>query len=132
MAELLLGTELTQEQRSYLDIIRSSGDNLLHIISDVLDLSKIESQSLTLEAASFSLRAHVSEALALLAVVARNKGLELNFHVADDVPNTVCGDPTRLKQVLLNLVSNSIKFTERCVTSAAAVCFLLPEVLGMT
>eukprot|EP00897_Mesotaenium_endlicherianum_P001051 jgi/Mesen1/10947/ME000096S10525 len=104
-------TELTAEQRSYLEIIRSSGDSLLRIISDVLDLSKIESSNLQLECVSFDVRAHAHEAVALLAVVAKEKGLALRCHVAPSVPQFVAGDPVRLRQVLLNLVSNAIKFT---------------------
>ncbi|GJP43662.1 hypothetical protein CLOM_g3099, partial [Closterium sp. NIES-68] len=112
VAELLLGTDLTAEQRSYLEIIRSSGDNLLRIISDILDLSKIESRNLALESLEFDLHQQVTEALALLEVVAKDKGLYLEVEVEEGVPQMVVGDAVRLRQVLLNLISNSIKFTD--------------------
>ncbi|CAI5950847.1 unnamed protein product [Closterium sp. NIES-64] len=112
VADLLLRTPLTVEQRSYLEIIRSSGDNLLRIISDVLDLSKIESQSLGLESVAFCLETCINEATALLCVAASEKGLLLESRVAPDVPRYVRGDPGRLRQIILNLVSNSIKFTQ--------------------
>ncbi|CAI7881848.1 unnamed protein product, partial [Closterium sp. NIES-54] len=112
VAELLLGTDLTAEQRSYLEIIRSSGDNLLRIISDVLDLSKIESKNLALEHIEFNIQQQVTEALALLEVVAKDKGLYLELEIGEEVPSVVMGDPVRLRQVLLNLISNSIKFTD--------------------
>ncbi|CAI7791720.1 unnamed protein product [Closterium sp. NIES-53] len=112
VAELLLDTPLTAEQRSYLDIIRTSGDNLLRIISDVLDLSKIESQSLPLEDVPFCLATCVKEATALLSVAAADKGLRLDSHIDSDVPCFIRGDPGRLRQIILNLVSNAIKFTQ--------------------
>ncbi|CAI5506956.1 unnamed protein product, partial [Closterium sp. Naga37s-1] len=112
VADLLLRTPLTVEQRSYLEIIRSSGDNLLRIISDVLDLSKIESQSLGLESVAYCLETCINEATALLCVAASEKGLLLESRVAPDVPRYVRGDPGRLRQIILNLVSNSIKFTQ--------------------
>eukprot|EP00897_Mesotaenium_endlicherianum_P003575 jgi/Mesen1/3245/ME000187S02401 len=113
VAELLLGTPLTEEQHTYLEIIRSSGHNLLRIISDVLDLSKIESQNLELEALRFNLRLHLDDALALLEVVSREKGLQLTCDIDERVPEVVVGDPVRVRQVLLNLISNSIKFTTK-------------------
>ncbi|CAI5500700.1 unnamed protein product [Closterium sp. Naga37s-1] len=112
VAELLLDTPLTAEQRSYLDIIRTSGDNLLRIISDVLDLSKIESQSLPLEDVPFCIETCVREATALLSVAAADKGLQLDSHIDSDVPCFIRGDPGRLRQIILNLVSNAIKFTQ--------------------
>ncbi|CAI7837421.1 unnamed protein product, partial [Closterium sp. NIES-54] len=112
VAELLLDTPLTAEQRSYLDIIRTSGDNLLRIISDVLDLSKIESQSLPLEDVPFCLATCVKEATALLSVAAADKGLRLDSHIDSDVPCFIRGDPGRLRQIILNLVSNAINSGE--------------------
>lgn len=113
VVELLLSTPLSLEQRSYLEIIQASGNNLLRIISDVLDLAKMESQSLTLEYLEFDLREHIDEALALFRVVAEEKGLVLSSCVDASVPKIIVGDSLRLRQVLLNLVSNSIKFTNR-------------------
>lgn len=113
VAELLLATELTDEQRAYLEIIQSSGDNLLRIISDVLDLTKIETQNLELEAIEFNIHKQVSDAVGLLRVVAEERGLSLECQVAADVPMMVVGDPVRLRQVLLNLMSNAVKFTSR-------------------
>ncbi|GJP65200.1 hypothetical protein CLOP_g22106 [Closterium sp. NIES-67] len=112
VAELLLDTPLSEEQRSFLDIIRTSGDNLLRIISDVLDLSKIESQSLPLEDIPFCLTTCVKEATALLSVAATEKGLLLDSRIDSHVPRIISGDPGRLRQIILNLVSNAIKFTQ--------------------
>eukprot|EP00271_Cylindrocystis_brebissonii_P002791 TRINITY_DN1358_c0_g2_i4.p1 TRINITY_DN1358_c0_g2~~TRINITY_DN1358_c0_g2_i4.p1 ORF type:complete len:649 (-),score=180.14 TRINITY_DN1358_c0_g2_i4:614-2560(-) len=112
VAELLLATPLTAEQRSLLEMICSSGDNLLRIISDVLDLSKIEGEMLIIEFSEFNLRKHLQEAMALEDVVIRDKGLELCTVVHEDVPQTVVGDIVRIRQVLLNLVNNAAKFTD--------------------
>eukprot|EP00271_Cylindrocystis_brebissonii_P002800 TRINITY_DN1358_c0_g7_i1.p1 TRINITY_DN1358_c0_g7~~TRINITY_DN1358_c0_g7_i1.p1 ORF type:complete len:1231 (-),score=295.91 TRINITY_DN1358_c0_g7_i1:99-3791(-) len=112
VAELLLDTPLTAEQRSMLEMICMSGDNLLRIISDVLDLSKIEGEMLIIEFSEFNLRKHLQEAMALEDVVIRDKGLTLCTEVKDDVPQTVVGDIVRIRQVLLNLVNNAAKFTD--------------------
>ncbi|CAI7857318.1 unnamed protein product, partial [Closterium sp. NIES-53] len=112
VTELLLRTELTEEQRSYLEVILSSGENLLNIISDVLDISKIEARSIVLESIPFSLRETIEDSLSSVRVLALQKDLELNVFVEDDLPSKVIGDPTRFRQVLLNLLSNAIKFTE--------------------
>ena len=111
VAELLLDTPLSAEQRSYVETIRGSGDHLLKLINDILDLAKIEGRNLELEALRFGLREEVHQALALLDRGARDKGLTLAVHVADDVPDGVVGDPMRLRQILLNLLSNALKFT---------------------
>jgi PAS domain S-box-containing protein len=112
MTELLLDTELDQEQRGFTEMIRSSGDALLRMIDDVLDFSKIESGKLELERRPFELRECVESALELVAARAAEKGLELGCLIAPDVPTRVIGDVTRLRQVLINLVSNGVKFTE--------------------
>jgi len=113
MAGLLLETPLTLEQRGYAETIYASSESLLTIINDILDFSKIESGKLELECAPFDLRACIEEALDLLAPKAAEKGLDLAYQVQDGVPDRVCGDVTRLRQILVNLVSNGIKFTPK-------------------
>ena len=113
MTELALDTELSVEQREYLEMVKSSADALLGILNDILDFSKIEMRKLELEAIPFSTRDHLSDLLKPLALRAEQKGLELVCHVVPDVPNVAVGDPGRLRQVLVNLVGNAIKFTER-------------------
>ena len=112
MTGLLLDTRLTEEQREYAEIIRTSGDALLTIINDILDFSKMEAGKLTLETTDFEVRLTVEEAVDLLATRAHEKGLEISCAVDDDVPVMVHGDPGRLRQVLVHLLSNAIKFTE--------------------
>ena len=112
MTELALDTPLTDDQRQYLKTVKSAADNLLGIINDLLDFSKIEAGKLELDPADFSLRAAVGDTLRALAVRAHRKGLELVCHVQPDVPDALVGDAGRLRQVLLNLVGNAIKFTE--------------------
>ncbi|MCX6925990.1 MAG: response regulator [Verrucomicrobia bacterium] len=111
MSGLLLETPLTQEQRGYVETIYSSSDSLLVIINDILDFSKIESGKLELESQPFDLRACVEEALDLLAPNAAKKQLDIAYLMDDGIPGRMCGDVTRLRQVLVNLVSNGIKFT---------------------
>ena len=113
MTELALDTELTYEQREQLLTVRSSAESLLSILNDILDFSKIESRRLELESTAFSLHDLVADALKPLAVHADQKGLELIEDVALDVPPGLVGDPLRLRQVLVNLVGNALKFTER-------------------
>ncbi|MCX6952892.1 MAG: PAS domain S-box protein, partial [Verrucomicrobia bacterium] len=112
MTSLLLDSKLTHEQRDYVETVRNSGDSLLTIINDILDFSKIESGRLELEQAEFSVRECVEGALDLLAPRVAEKGLDLLYEVADGVPGSVRGDPTRLRQVLVNLLGNAVKFTE--------------------
>jgi len=111
MTTLLLDTELLDEQRDFVETIRSSGEALLAIINDVLDFSKIESGRMELENHPFELFTCIEEALDVLAAKASEKKLDLGYIVEDSIPATVSGDITRLRQVLLNLIGNSIKFT---------------------
>ncbi len=112
MTDLLLETDLTPEQREYAETVRSSGEALLTVINDILDLSKIEAGKLDLEALDFDLRTTIEEVADIMAARAHQKGLELVTLVQTNVPSVVCGDPGRLRQVLLNLVGNAVKFTE--------------------
>ena len=113
MTDLALGTELTDEQREYLDMAKASADSLLTVINDVLDFSKIEAGKLELDAADFNLREMLGKAMRVLAFRAQEKGLELICEIPPEVPNTVVGDAGRLRQILVNLVGNAIKFTQR-------------------
>ncbi len=113
MTELALDTELTLEQRRYLELVKSSADSLLMIVNDILDFSKIEAGKLELDAIPFSLRDRLGDAMKTLALRAHRKGLELACRYADDVPDALLGDPGRLGQIIINLVGNAIKFTEQ-------------------
>ncbi|HYW67700.1 MAG TPA: response regulator [Candidatus Dormibacteraeota bacterium] len=113
MTDLALDTQLTPEQQEYLETVKLSADTLLTVINDILDFSKIEAGKLDLDAGDFDLRDSLESAVKTVAVRADEKGLELLCDVAPDVPEQVRGDSTRLRQVLLNLVGNAIKFTER-------------------
>jgi PAS domain S-box-containing protein len=112
MAELLADTDLSSEQREYLEMIQKSADALLSIINDVLDFSKIEAGRLDLENLDFSLRTVLGDALDTLSLRAHQKGLELAYHVGPPIPDALVGDPVRLRQVVMNLVGNAVKFTE--------------------
>jgi PAS domain S-box-containing protein len=113
MTDLLLGTELTGEQRDFAQIVRSSGDALLHVIDDILDYSKIEAGKLELEREPFDLRECVEGALDLVAPRGWEKEIELGCLIDEDAPAGILGDNARLRQVLLNLLSNAVKFTEQ-------------------
>jgi two-component system, sensor histidine kinase and response regulator len=113
MAELLMGTAMNDKQRQFSETIRNSGEALLAIINDILDFSKIESGKMELEKMPFELHDLVSEAAELFASEAHKKGLELLVAIDQSVPRQVVGDPARLRQVLLNLISNAVKFTDR-------------------
>jgi PAS domain S-box-containing protein len=112
MTDLLLGTELTGEQREFAEVVRASGDALLHVIDDILDYSKIEAGKLDLEREPFSLRECVEGALDIVAPRAWEKGIELGCLIDEAAPAGILGDQARLRQVLLNLLSNGVKFTE--------------------
>jgi signal transduction histidine kinase/CheY-like chemotaxis protein len=112
VTSLLLGTELSAEQREFMKIIRNSGDALLSIINDILDFSKIEAGKVDLEHIDFDLRVALDEVTELVAFKAHEKGLEYVAMVHPDVPSLLCGDPGRLRQILINLVGNATKFTE--------------------
>jgi PAS domain S-box-containing protein len=113
MTALLLDTRLTVEQREYAETVRRSGEALLAIINDILDFSKIEANKLTLEPMPFALRNTIAELLKTAGPLAHGKGLELTYDVAAEIPDGIEGDAGRIGQVLLNLVGNAIKFTER-------------------
>ncbi|MBV9266579.1 MAG: response regulator, partial [Acidobacteriaceae bacterium] len=113
MTELALQTELTSEQREYLEMVGSSAQTLLTLINDILDFSKIEAGKMRIEAIPVNLHEVLADALKPLAMRAQQKGLELSFHVDSGVPNQVLTDPTRLRQIVINLAGNAIKFTER-------------------
>jgi two-component system, sensor histidine kinase and response regulator len=112
MADLLAETGLTSEQRKYVDIFRKAGEALHSLVSDILDFSKIEAGQLMLEQLDFDLRELIDQTLDIYAVQADEKGLELLCQVSPDVPTHVSGDPTRLRQIMLNLIGNAVKFTE--------------------
>ncbi len=111
MTDLALETELSREQREYLETVKTSSDTLLTVINDILDFSKIEAGKIDLEVADFDVRDSLETTLKTLAVRADEKGLELLCEVAPEVPEVVRGDVTRLRQVVMNLVGNAIKFT---------------------
>jgi CheY-like chemotaxis protein len=113
MTELALDTELTREQRECLEMVMASADSLLTVINDILDFSKIEAGKLHLDPAPFPVRDGIDDTVRTLGLRAQQKGLELACHVAPDVPEVLVGDVGRLRQVLVNLVGNAIKFTER-------------------
>ena len=113
MTELTLDTDLSKEQRDNLLLVKFSGESLLTVINDVLDFSKVESGKLELEKIEFNLYDCVGETIKTLAQRAHEKGLELAYDVSSDVPSLLIGDPGRLRQVLLNLAGNAIKFTEK-------------------
>jgi signal transduction histidine kinase/DNA-binding response OmpR family regulator len=111
MTELALRTQLSTEQREYLEMVKTSADSLLTVINDILDFSKIEAGRLALDPIPFCLRSNLGDALSSLAIRAHEKGLELAYGVANDVPDNLLGDPGRLRQIILNLAGNAIKFT---------------------
>jgi len=112
MTQLALQTELTPIQREYLSTIKDSSDALLAILNDILDLSKVEAGQLTIEHVAFRLRPTIERALKPFVLRARDKGLAMAIDIAPELPDTLVGDPVRIRQVLLNLVGNAIKFTE--------------------
>ncbi len=113
MTELTLDTELKPVQREYLNAVKASADALLTIINDILDFSKIESGKLEMESIDFDLRDSLGDTVQTLALRAEEKGLELAYRVFPDVPDNLIGDPHRVRQIVINLVSNAIKFTHK-------------------
>ena len=113
MTELLLGTELDEEQRGFGEVVRSSGEALLSVINDILDFSKIEAGKLDLENHAFDLRTCVESAMELIAPTAAEQGLDLAYLLAPEAPEALVGDAARVRQILLNLLNNAVKFTER-------------------
>ncbi len=112
IADLLAKTELTPEQDRFVQIFRRSGDNLLNLINDILDLSKVEASQLDLERTGFSLSDHLDKVIEMVAPRAQEKGLSLTCEIDPSVSNELVGDPTRLRQVVMNLLGNAIKFTQ--------------------
>jgi signal transduction histidine kinase/DNA-binding response OmpR family regulator len=127
MTELLLDTELTPQQQDFVETIRTSGDTLLTIINDILDFSKIEAGKLDLEQRPLDLRTCIEGILDLLAAKAAEKGLELAYVVEPDVPQQILGDMTRLRQILINLIGNAIKFTEQGEITVSVIARKLRE-----
>ncbi len=113
MTDLVLDTSITPEQREYLEMVKVSGDSLMELLNGVLDLSKIEARKLDLEPIEFLLPLRLSETLKMMQFRAKQKGLALHWHCETDVPERLVGDPMRLRQILVNLVGNAIKFTDR-------------------
>jgi signal transduction histidine kinase/DNA-binding response OmpR family regulator len=113
MTELVLDTDLNSEQRDSLGLVKLSAESLLSIINDILDFSKIEAGKLDMESIPFEMRESLGETMKALSYRAHQRGLELIYEVQPDVPETVVGDPGRIRQIIVNLVGNSIKFTER-------------------
>ncbi|MBO9716086.1 MAG: response regulator [Pseudoxanthomonas sp.] len=113
MSELLLATPLDPRQRSYIESIRRAGEHLMRLVNDALDLARIEAGKLELDAQDFDLRALVAEVAALMAPGAEQRGLAFHVNVAEDAPRWLRGDPVRVRQILLNLLGNAVKFTDR-------------------
>ncbi len=144
MAEMVLETSLTQEQRNAIETIRSSGDSLLTLINDILDFSKIEAGKLEIETITFNLPALVDDVAQMMAHHAHSKGLELIIDVAGDIHPDVISDPSRIRQILTNLISNAVKFTDRgevyvkvhtleTFAESDLVCFMVQDTgIGMT
>ncbi len=113
MTELALSTNLDQEQREYLETVIDSSKTLLHIINDILDISKAESGKIELESVDFTLDSLLKEAVSSIVLNAHKKGLEIVYDIPPEIPRNLVGDPGRLRQVILNLFSNAVKFTEK-------------------
>src|SRR5438046_1567055 len=113
LTQVALQTELTAEQREYLELVRASGESLLAIVNDVLDISKIEAGHLTVETIPFSLRECIDEAMKTLVLGYGATGVDLSWKIAPETPDALLGDPLRLRQIMLNLVGNAIKFTQQ-------------------
>lgn len=127
MTDLLLDTTLTREQQDYVNTIKTSGEVLLTLINDILDFSKIEAGKLELENQPFDLRVCVEESLDLLASHAAQKGLNLAYLIAQDTPDIVVGDVTRLRQILVNLLGNAVKFTQQGEVVVSVTAHQIPQ-----
>ena len=130
MSELLSETTLDEEQQEFTRIIRTAGEGLLDLINDILDLSKIEANQLTLENVDFELSRITGAVIDIFSLKADQKGLELNCHLGPDVPSYIAGDPVRLKQILINLMGNAMKFTSQ--GSIQLLVSVYPEPLSRT
>ena len=113
MTDLVLGSEVSTDQRRFLEMVKSSANRLLDVVNEILDFSKIESGKIEIDHIPFSLVDVIDNSLKILAVKAHDKGLELSYHIPPELPDGLIGDPGRLRQILINLVGNSIKFTHR-------------------
>ena len=113
MAELVLNTPLSDQQRNYMETVKNCGNALLTLLNDILDVSKIEAEKMELETIAFEFRDVVADAARLLAVTASRKGVELLYHVDTNVPPQMIGDPGRIRQIIVNLISNAVKFTSK-------------------
>jgi signal transduction histidine kinase/HPt (histidine-containing phosphotransfer) domain-containing protein len=122
MTELLLASELNRKQRDYLDMVRQSASSLMEILNDILDFSKIEAGKLELEDQVFDLHATIRSASRIFTALAQNKGLKLSYLIAGDVPKRVRGDSGRLRQIIVNLVGNAVKFTSEGAVQLKAEC----------
>ena len=122
MTELLMDTELTGEQREYVHTVKSSADSLMTIINDILDFSRIEARELDVESINFALRDSLGDIMQTFALQAGEKELELLYEVSSDVPDAVVGDPGRLRQIIVNLVGNAVKFTDRGKVVLSVTC----------
>jgi PAS domain S-box-containing protein len=127
MSDVLLETNLDPQQKDYLGMVKSSATSLLSILNDILDCSKLEAGKLDLESMEFSLRRTIEETLRPLDALALHKGLRLNSYVNPALPQTLIGDPGRLRQILVNLVGNALKFTEQGEVTVQAVPVWSPE-----
>jgi len=112
LTDLMFNTKLNSEQIEYIQGIKQSADSLLNVINDILDFSKIEAKKIEMESINFNLRDSLGDILSSLALQAHKKGLELVYYIPRDIPDDVVGDPGRLRQIIINLVNNAIKFTE--------------------
>ena len=113
MVQLLLNSELTSEQRTYAEVVQTSGRTLLALIDDILDLSKIEARKIVIEKLDFNLQIVIDEVIGILRMQANTKGIAIASRIAPETPLMLRGDPNRLRQVLTNLAANAIKFTEQ-------------------
>ncbi|GFK94487.1 Aerobic respiration control sensor protein ArcB [Fundidesulfovibrio magnetotacticus] len=126
MTELLLASELTRKQRYHLDMVRQSAASLMEILNDILDFSKIEAGKLELEEQVFDLHATIRSAIRIFTALAQDKGLDLGYSIAGDVPRRARGDSGRLRQIIVNLVGNAVKFTSQGDIRIKAGCLRLP------